>query len=68
MNELPWSLGTRIDETAAMDSTGIFRREFWIVALLTIAFTAIAADEWKSFRFAEDGFAIDFPNTGSLKF
>jgi hypothetical protein len=29
--------------------------------LLTIAGTAIAADEWKSFDFAEDGFAIDFP-------
>jgi hypothetical protein len=33
----------------------------WTIALLAIAGTAIAADDWKSFQFAEDGFAIEFP-------
>jgi hypothetical protein len=32
-----------------------------MIALLAIAGTAIAANDWKSFQFAEDGFAIDFP-------
>ena len=36
-------------------------RALWTIAFLAIAGTAIAADEWKSFCFREDGFAIDFP-------
>jgi ABC-type sugar transport system substrate-binding protein len=28
LNELPWALRTRIDETAIIDSTGIFWMEF----------------------------------------
>ena len=33
----------------------------WMIALLATAGTIVAADDWKSFQFAEDGFAIDFP-------
>jgi hypothetical protein len=38
-------------------------RALWTIAFLAIAGTAIADDSWKSFQFAEDGFAIDFPET-----
>lgn len=34
----------------------------WMIALLAIAGTIVAADDWKSFKFAEDGFAIDLPD------
>jgi len=32
-----------------------------MIALLAIAGTIVAADDWKSFQFAEDRFAIDLP-------
>ena len=37
-------------------------RALWTIAFLAIAGTAIADDSWKSFRFEDDRFAIDFPD------
>ena len=37
-------------------------RALWTIAFLAIAGTAIADDGWKSFRFEDDRFAIDFPD------
>src|SRR6516162_11393290 len=37
-------------------------RALWTLAFLAIAGTAIADDSWKSFRFEDDRFAIDFPD------
>ena len=37
-------------------------RALWMIAFLAIAGTAIADDSWKSFRFEDDRFAIDFPD------
>ena len=37
-------------------------RALWTIAFLAIAGTAIADDSWKSFRFGDDRFAIDFPD------
>jgi hypothetical protein len=37
-------------------------RALWTIAFLAIAGIAIADDSWKSFRFEEDRFAIDFPD------
>jgi len=37
-------------------------RALWTIAFLAIAGIAIADDSWKSFRFEDDRFAIDFPD------
>src|SRR6516164_170404 len=37
-------------------------RAVWTIAFLAIAGTAVAANSWKSFRFEDDRFAIDFPD------
>ena len=40
-------------------------RLVWLAALLTIAWASSvqAADEWKTYRYSQDGFAIDFPGS-----